>query len=55
VRNIRVHRYAEPKNVGGWAGWIEPDDLSWIVFVHLDGTVRAYLHREPDTGAVIDS
>lgn len=52
--NIRVGRYAEPKNVGGWAGWIEPEDRTWIMFVRSDGTVCAYLNRDPATGAVID-
>ena len=52
--NIRVGRYTEPKKEGGWAGWIEPEDLSWIMFVHVDGSVRVYLNRDPTTGAVID-
>lgn len=52
--NIRVSRYDDPAAAGGWAGWIEPEDRSWIVFVHSDGTVRAYLRRDPATGAVID-
>ena len=52
--NIRVGRYTEPKTVDGWAGWIEPEDLSWIMFVRGDGSVRVYLKRDPATGAVID-
>ena len=51
--NIRVSRYTEPKKVAGWAGYIEPEDRSWIIFVHSDGQVRAYLSRDPTTGAVL--
>lgn len=51
--NIRVGRYA-PEKVGEWAGWIEPEDHSWIMFVQKDGCVRVFLNRDPTTGAVID-
>jgi hypothetical protein len=50
--NISVGRYKHPKSVG-WAGWIEPDDKSWILFVGLDGRVRAFLNRDPETGAML--
>jgi hypothetical protein len=54
VCNIRVGRYSNPEQTGGWAGWIEPEDLSWIVFVRKDGSVQVYLNRDPKTGAVLD-
>lgn len=50
--NIKVQRYADPKATG-WAGYIEPRDLSWIAFVDLNGSPHLYLHRDPETGAVL--
>ena len=49
--NIRVGRYQHPQSVG-WAGWIEPEDLSWIAFIDLKGEVTFFLDRDPETGAV---
>lgn len=54
MQNIIVKRYANPKSVG-WAGWIEPDDHSWIAFIGLDGIPRFFLDRDPVTGAVLDA
>lgn len=49
--NIIVKRYA-PDEGGDWAGWIEDEDRTWIVFVNRDGSVMAFLNRDAD-GAVI--
>lgn len=35
-----------------WKGTIEPEDLSWIVFVRNDGAVMAF-NRGSSTGAVV--
>ena len=35
MQNIHVKRYEHPENVG-WAGTIEPEDGSWILFIPLD-------------------
>lgn len=51
MQNINVSRYANPKAVG-WAGWVEPSDKSWIVFIGLDGRPMVFLNRDPATGAV---
>lgn len=51
--NIKVTRYPNPADVGGWQGYIEPDDLSWITFVAADGHPVVFLNRDPDTGAVL--
>jgi hypothetical protein len=54
MQNITVGRYSKPENEShGWAGWIEPDDKSWIVFVKNDHSVQVYLDRDPETGAVL--
>jgi len=49
--NITVGRYADPQSVG-YAGWIEPEDKSWIAFVGNDGAARFFLDRDPATGEV---
>lgn len=51
MQNIQVHRYSEKTE--GWQGYIEPDDLSWIIFVDSEGHVFLYDQRDPETGAVI--
>lgn len=63
MQNIIVGRYADtyvdPKpvsvdnGVGEYAGWIEPEDRSWIVFVRADHSVEVFLDRDPVTGAVL--
>jgi len=50
--HIHVRRYTDPKATG-WAGFFEPTDKSWIGFVGLDGRPLIYLHRDPETGAVL--
>lgn len=52
MQNITVGRY---EHAGDWQGWIEPDDLSWIMFVKANGSPVVYLNRDPVTGAVIPS
>lgn len=61
MTNITVGRYepsTEPLPEGvhdvseAWQGWIEPDDLSWIMFVAADGSPIVFLDRDPETGAV---
>lgn len=66
MTNIAVHRYAKPTVEeratwppgtaavsDHWQGWIEPDDLSWIMFIAVDGAPVVFLERDPDTGAVL--
>lgn len=52
MQNIAVRRYANPEELG-WAGWIEPKDLSWIVFIRADGSPVIFMHRDPVTGACL--
>ena len=62
MQNITVGRYESEPIVDGkaypkghdYAGWIEPNDLSWILFVKDDHSVQMYLNRDPETGAVLD-
>jgi hypothetical protein len=53
MQNISVKRYSNPQAVG-WAGWLEPEDRSWIAFIDLEGRPRFFLDRDPVTGGVIE-
>ncbi len=61
--NIKVGRYSPGSTALGpdgtqvplsnfWQGWIEPEDLSWIVFIDAAGKPTVFLDRDPVTGAV---
>lgn len=52
MTNITVGRYTSDSAKEFWQCWIEPDDLSWIMFVAADGTPIIFLDRDPITGAV---
>lgn len=52
MQSIRVSRYSNPQQIG-WAGYIEPEDKSWIAFIDLNGAPRFYLNRDPETGRVL--
>lgn len=51
MQRIKVTRYTDPAAVG-WAGYIEPEDESWIAFIGLDGVPVVFLSRSA-TGAVL--
>ncbi len=54
MSRIIVKRYnTVPGECKGWQGYIEPEDLSWIIFIKYDGTPVVYLNRDPITGAVL--
>lgn len=60
MQAIHVHRYSTASDVPEgsvpvtdyWQGWIEPDDLSWILFIDVDGRVTMFDERDPVTGGV---
>ncbi len=52
MMNIQVSRYPDPKATG-WAGYIQPEDRSWIAFIGLDGRPIFFLNRDPRTGRVL--
>ncbi len=51
MNNIIIGRYFSPQAVG-YAGWIEPEDKSWIAFIDLQGQPQFFLNRDQQTGAV---
>ena len=52
MQSIKITRYRDPKAVG-WAGYLEPEDRSWIAFIGRDGRPVFFLNRDPVTGAVL--
>ncbi len=52
MQSISIKRYPSPRDTG-WAGYLEPEDKSWIAFIALDGKPTFYLNRDPATGAVL--
>ncbi len=62
MQNILVGRYGpgdghiQPDGsiVREWAGWIEPEDKGWIMFVRVDGSPLVFLNRDPVTGGILD-
>ena len=49
MQNIAISRYGDQKPTRAWAGSIEPEDRSWILFVDVDNIPHLYVHR--DVGA----
>jgi hypothetical protein len=53
MENVKVGRYSNPELLKFWQGWIEPNDLSWIMFIGANGRPSMFLTRDPQTGAVV--
>jgi len=45
MQNIQIKRYANPRAVG-YAGYLEPEDRSWIAFIDNDGRPGFFLDRD---------
>jgi hypothetical protein len=52
MQNITIGRYDNPEAVGGWVGWVEPADKSWILFIASDGSTKYYAAREENGGVL---
>jgi hypothetical protein len=39
MQSIHIGRYEQPN---GFAGWVEPEDRSWVLFVATDGSATLY-------------
>jgi hypothetical protein len=50
MNEIKIHRYDGEGGAGGFAGYVEPSDKSWILFIGNDGAPLFYPHRNPDGG-----
>lgn len=51
---IQVGYYEHPEADDGWSGWVEPRNLSWILFFKEGGEIKLYTKRDPITGAVLE-
>lgn len=51
--NVKIGRYSHPSVTEDYAGWIEPEDRSWIVFLGPDGTPAIYYPVRDATGGVV--
>lgn len=52
MKNISIQRYASDAG-HGFSGCIEPEDKSWVLFIHANGATYFYGTRDPQTGAVV--
>ena len=52
MQNVKITRYSRPLETG-WAGYLEPEDKSWIAFIGLNGVPRFFLNRDPASGAIM--
>lgn len=47
MQNLKIGRYTHPETQASWLGWIEPDDMSWIMFIDADNRPTVFLDRDP--------
>lgn len=52
VKDITIGRYDDPEKTGGWAGWVEPKDKSWILFIDKDNKTLFFPKRD-ETGGIV--
>lgn len=53
MSNIKIGRYDHPSITVDYAGWIEPDDKSWIIFLGADGKPAVYYDQRDEHGGVV--
>lgn len=53
MSNITIGRYDHESITKEWAGWVEPADKAWIIFLDADGKPARYFADRDSTGAVI--
>ena len=51
---VIIHTYSDEQLQKVWAGYVEPEDRSWILYIPADGGEPVlFTSRDPETGAVI--
>lgn len=53
MSNITIGRYDDQSITKTWAGWIEPGDKSWIIFLDANGKPSLYYPKRNKSGAVV--
>lgn len=51
--NVKIGRYADPVTAEEWAGYIEADDRSWIIWLDGNGKPALYFSERDANGGVI--
>jgi len=54
MQNVIIKRYKDPQAVGGWEGWIEPEDKSWILFIKTNGEPPVFYPLRDVDGGIIE-
>ena len=52
MTNLKISRYDDPKLAAEFAGYIEPADESWIIWLNGDGQPALYFPKRDAGGAV---
>ena len=52
MSNITIGRYGHESITKDYAGWIEPADQSWIIFLDADGRPSVYYAERDSSGGV---
>lgn len=47
MQNIHVKRYSSQQ--AGYAGTVEPEDRSWILFIDLDGAAKLWVRQSVES------
>lgn len=53
MSNITIGRYDDTSITDHWAGYIEPGDKSWIIFLDAEGRPAVYYPKREKSGAVV--
>lgn len=53
MSNLTIGRYQHESVTKDYAGWIEPADGSWIIYLDADGRPSVYYAERDADGAVL--
>jgi len=53
MSNVTIGRYDHESITKTYAGWIEPGDKAWIIYLDADGRPALYYPEREPNGAVI--
>ena len=53
MSNLKIGRYDHESVTKDWAGWIEPDDRSWIIYTDADDKPALYFPEREPSGTVV--
>ncbi len=53
IDRLKIGRYSNPENIG-YSGYLQPKDLSWIIYFGLDGRPTHYYPERDKDGGVVE-